>query len=321
MPPDIRHHLEDFRAFMASTYGVRPLGDFRADNQFHGMKTEEDRGGAKPFRYCVHLDGRQNVYFTDLKRGISGVWFPEGQEPPSAAEREQLRREAEAQRLARERQLADWQARAAAKARKDWGRATRASPEHPYLVRKGVGVHGLRSLSVWETWHEPEGGRPVPLCVLDVLLVPMRDQAGELHNVQAIFPEVCPELGRDKDFPPRARKKGLMHWIGARTDTVCLAEGYATAATIHEATGYRVFVCFDAGNLPIVAETVRAMLPTARIVVCADHDAPDRRGRQAGIEKAHEAAALAGGFVALPPVEGADFNDWGALLRGGAHGG
>jgi putative DNA primase/helicase len=111
------------------------------------------------------------------------------------------------------------------------------------------------------------------------------------------------------------RKRGLFHWLGKRTETVCLAEGYATAASIHESTGYRVFVCFDCGNLTAVAEAVRGLLPDARMVICADNDLPDRTGRQAGQEKAAEAAGLVGGCVALPPVAGADFNDFAAILR------
>jgi putative DNA primase/helicase len=71
-----------------------------------------------------------------------------------------------------------------------------------------------------------------------------------------------------------------------------------------------VFICFSAGNLPPVAVIVRAALPDAKIVICADNDKPDKYGQRAGIEKAEEAAALVGGYIALPPIEGADFNDW-----------
>lgn len=309
----IAHRLEEFRAFIASTYGLSLMGDLRADGQFHGLKTDQDRHGGRPFRYCVHLDEPQNIYFTDLKRGLDGVWFPAGQEPLSPAERERLRQEAEARRVQREAEIKAYQFNAASKARMLWGRALPAPPDHPYLVKKGVRAHGIRFLPEWETWHEPTPGKFTKLRIKGVLLVPMRDETGELHNVQAIFPALCPELGRDKDFPPRARKKGLFHWIGPRTETVCLAEGYATAATIHEATGYRCIVCFDAGNLPIVAETVRGMLPDVRIVVCADHD-------KAGLSRATEAAERVGGFIAVPPVPGADFNDWAHALNRGHHG-
>lgn len=63
-----------------------------------------------------------------------------------------------------------------------------------------------------------------------------------------------------------------------------------------------------------MAQAVRAALPDVKIVICGDHD-EEKNGRRAGIEKAEEAAALVGGFVALPPIEKMDFNDFAAMLR------
>jgi putative DNA primase/helicase len=201
-----------------------------------------------------------------------------------------------------------------------WRRSVPACPDHAYLLRKRVGVHGLRFCPVWERRVYAKDGRFETVKVPGALLVPMKDETGAIWNLQAIFAEPCPALGRDKDFLSGGRKRGLFHWLGKRTETVCLAEGYATGATIHEATGYRTFVCFDCGNLPAVAEIVRGLLPDAKIVVCADHDRPDKAGRRAGQEKAAEAAGLVGGFMALPPVEGADFNDWAQSLKGACYG-
>lgn len=321
---DIARCLEDFRAYIRAEHGLVLVGELRADGNFHGIGTEDDRRGAKPFRYCVHLDAPQNIYFTDLKRGIHGLWFPEGQGPLSPAERDRLRREAEVRRVQRDREARRFHENAAKRAAAIWRRSLPAPHDHAYLRHKGVGVYGVRFLPVWEKRVEVDGkpGQFETIRIPGVLLVPLRDETGRVLNLQAIFPEVCPALGRDKDFLPRARKKGLFHWIGRRTPTVCMTEGYATGATVHEMTGYRVIVCFDAGNLVDVAPIVRAMLPEARIVVCADHDPPDRHGRRAGLEFATEAAELVGGFVAVPPIEGQDFNDyWLSLkLKGEAHG-
>jgi putative DNA primase/helicase len=77
------------------------------------------------------------------------------------------------------------------------------------------------------------------------LLVPMRDEAGRLWSLQAIFPEHHPELGRDKDFLG-GRKAGLFFAIGESTDTFLIAEGYVTAAAVHEATGNRVYEAYRA---------------------------------------------------------------------------
>lgn len=58
------------------------------------------------------------------------------------------------------------------------------------------------------------------------------------------------------------RKQGLFHLLGAlpaahtndMAAVVLMAEGYATAATLHMATGHPVAVAFDAGNLTPVAK-------------------------------------------------------------------
>jgi putative DNA primase/helicase len=312
------HDLEQvFKAHIFQEYGLDLVGDLKTDGAFHYLGSTDDKKGHKPLRYCVHVDTPCNVYFNDLKRGFHGTWYPEGQQPLTTADREQQRQRIEKEKAQRKQETYEKHQKRAQWARKLW-RTAHPCNTHPYLSKKGVGAYGLRTLPVWERriYHEDGGGFDL-VKIEGVLLVPMKDETGALWNVQAIFPQSCETLERDRDFLPGARVNGLFHWIGQRTETVCLAEGYATGASIYEATGYRVFVCLSAGNLPHVAQAVRAALPDARIVICGDHDKPDQKGRRAGIEKGEEAAALVGGFIALPPIEGADFNDWANSLRMG----
>ena len=51
-----------------------------------------------------------------------------------------------------------------------------------------------------------------------------------------------------------------------------MAEGFATAATVHEATGSAVAVAFNANNLKPVAIALRAKFPSLEMVICADDD-------------------------------------------------
>ena len=100
---------------------------------------------------------------------------------------------------------------------------------------------------------------------------------------------------------------------------LCIVEGFATGATIHEATGYPVAVAGFATNLLPVAQSIRGKLPDILLVVCADddHATPGNPGRRKGTE----AAATVGGVLALPdfglhrPAGATDFNDL-ARLRG-----
>jgi putative DNA primase/helicase len=171
----------------------------------------------------------------------------------------------------------------------------------PYLALKGVQGYGVR--------YEPSGAVLVPLC----------DAAGTLWNVQAILP-TKPTHGSDKLFMKGGRKSGLWHLLGvAATDkaqaaTILIAEGYATAASLHQATGYPVACAFDAGNLKSVAVNLRAAYPGATLVLCGDDDADTQAstGRNPGKEKATAAAQAVKGVAVFPAgllAGESDFND------------
>lgn len=139
---------------------------------------------------------------------------------------------------------------------------------------------------------------------------------GDIRNLQAIFPAKCPELDRDKDFLAGAGSAGLFWWIGAKTQKVLVGEGFATCATLHEETACRVYVAFTTNNLLPVGQILRAKLPDADIIFCADNDT--KTEGNPGLTKATEAAQAVGGSVAVPPMHG-DFNDYAVYLRGAAN--
>jgi putative DNA primase/helicase len=216
---------------------------------------------------------------------------------------------AAAQRKAAEHEARETEARhrkAAAEAAALWDRAQPADGARPapYLQRKGVGPHGVRVL--------PDGA----------LLIPLRDAAGALWNVQRIAPRP-PAEGEppEKLFTKGARVSGLWHLIGPPPVAgawLMLAEGYATAATVHEATGRPVAVAFNAGNLQPVAAALRQAFPGVRLAVAGDDDRPtaQRTGRNPGREAAQAVAAACGGPALLPrfPAEAVpDLKDWNDL--------
>ena len=91
---------------------------------------------------------------------------------------------------------------------------------------------------------------------------------------------------------------------------MCICEGYATAASIHEATGYAVGAAFSAGNLLPVAKALRNKYPNVQLIICSDADK-----NRVGETKARKAATAVGGIVVLPtfgPDQSSgltDFND------------
>lgn len=146
------------------------------------------------------------------------------------------------------------------------------------------------------------------------ILIPLRDQAGNLRNFQVIYND-----GKTKRFFTNGQKSGLHFVVGcvAADDSlpVAFCEGFATGASIHECTGWPVIVCFDAGNLPVVAESF-AQLGGVKIVA-GDNDwetALDPKKQNTGVVKAKEAAAVLGCNWCVPQFSGdaaglSDFND------------
>lgn len=188
------------------------------------------------------------------------------------------------------------QATAAQQAAQLWERASTMG-ESAYLARKCVQPFGVR--------FAPDG----------CLLVPVRDGDGQLHNLQRIAPQK-PASRPEKLFLTGGRKSGLWHMLGDPSEAAVLlvAEGYATAATLHQATGRPVAVAFDAGNLQPVAKNLRRLHGGALLVLCGDDDAETaaRTGKNPGREKAAAAARAVDGLAVFPdglPPGGSDFND------------
>jgi putative DNA primase/helicase len=160
----------------------------------------------------------------------------------------------------------------------------------------------------------------------------MRDAAGELWNVQRIAPYKPLDGGPDKLFLKGGRKSGLWHMLGELTGedvdpagpaVLLIAEGYATAASLHEATDCPVAVAFDAGNLARVARALRELYPAALLVLCGDDDAQThaRSGTNPGRAKATAAARAVQGVAVFPeglPEGGSDFNDLHQHIGGAA---
>ena len=174
----------------------------------------------------------------------------------SAEQRDALRKRLAEDKRAAERERAASAERAAERARKAWAALSADTvDDHPYLVRKGVRGHGLKV--------GPSGG----------LAIPMVDGGGRIHGLQIIRAPSARQRHLDKEFwPAGIAKKGRFHLIGRPVDIVLIAEGYATAASLHEATQLPVAVAFDAGNLAPVGAVLRDRYPRALQLYCADDD-------------------------------------------------
>lgn len=256
-----------------------------ADGQLVRFHVEGDRRGSRN-GWAVLFDDAAGVAasFGHWKSGASGTWSM-GRGRLTEAERERLREATAKAMRQREAERARAAAQASAHAGTVWSQSAQPDPKHPYLVRKKIKAHGIRQLN-------------------DRLVIPLRDADGKLWSVEYIHQDGT------KRFLSGGRKRGCYFSIGhvdPQNGELCIAEGFATAASIHESTGKAVAVAFDAGNLDPVARTLRAKFPGAVITICADNDASTPGNP--GLTKATAAARAVGGYVAIPPHGYNDFND------------
>ncbi|WP_446808641.1 toprim domain-containing protein [Methylomonas sp. 2BW1-5-20] len=176
-----------------------------------------------------------------------------------------------------------------------------------YMVRKELSVPVGARLGRFDRSARCVDGEVRRIVVDDVLLIPIRNRAGYIRNLQYIFPEVIADLGRDKTFIAGAELAGCFSCIGKCSAPMFLAEGWATAVSLFEDTGCRVFICFSATNLMAVGKTVRELHQDAELIFCADND--EKTAGNPGVTKANEAAAAIDATVYVPPIAG-DYNDF-----------
>jgi putative DNA primase/helicase len=320
----IKSHLsaaqEAIRQFCAAmdSAGIAIKGDIVGDGVIHRYRPVGDKRGRNGW-YVLHLDGIPAGAAGDYKRGIKIKWSAKGVTLLTRAEHQAFAAKARADRERRAESEAATQAKAALRANAIWNNAKPAPDNHPYLARKGVPSFGLRVSDWVKEWVDGDGEvhtKRVP----NAVLVPLRDEGGVIWSLQAVLPTGKNALGRDKDFLPGGRKRGLYYDIGKPKDvggvtTIILCEGYATAASIHVATGALVIVAFDAGNLVHVARIFRAKRPEARIVVAGDNDAwTETPIKNPGAMRATAAAEAVKGIVIIPRFKDVadkptDFND------------
>lgn len=263
--------IQQFIAAM-SEHGIYPssAADIKPDNRRHDFHIAGDPKHKKKGFCKLKIDGDFGVgFFGDYRQGDCYNWHSKVPKHYSKEERAAF---AEKLRLQREQdeveQLAQWQAKATEA--QDFMLFLSDCQEHPYLTKKGVKPHALFI-----------SGQD--------LIIPMGD-GKQIWNYQKIRPD------GEKRFMPEAKKQGTWFEI-AGDETICLCEGYATAASLHEATGHTVIVAFDAGNLVTVAPKIKELYPQRPIIICADndHETRDRRTgelKNTGILKAIEAAKL-----------------------------
>lgn len=284
---------------------------------FHGERTPSFNVYEKHF-HCFGCGEHGNAF--DFVRKNDGVSFPEAVKrlaadagvdlpqgaprPTSPAERaaqeaaaQERQRRIEAKAIADAREKDAREEAIAKQAEKVWAKGTPALAGHPYVARKEISPDGLRV--------DAKGK----------LLVPMRDEDGKLWNLQTIAPDgkKMSLWRRTANGPEGGRTQGLFEALGTLDGAraVVVAEGRATGASVHEATGLPVLVAFSGNNLAQVVRSLRERYPDLPIIAAADNDHQKERltlpRQNVGLVKAEAAIKdVPRATVLAPQFEAAD---------------
>lgn len=256
--------------------GIDPPTEIVADGRIHRFSVDGD-GRKDKSGWYVLFDDPLAGSFGCWKSGIKETWHEKAEfTEEDRAEYRKKMKEARRERIDREERL---KAKCREKAERIWNNS-KPAVDHGYLEAKKVNAHGAKIYK-------------------GALVVPVRDSTCQLHGLQFI------ERDGTKKFLSGTAKKGCYYSIGKVGSVLCIAEGFATAATIYECTGLPVAAAFDAGNLLPVGRSLRAKFPNNKLIFCADNDHSGT-----GQDKAIAAAIECDGVVVMPPDVGEDINDF-----------
>ncbi len=166
----------------------------------------------------------------------------------------------------------------------------------PYHVRKGVKVHKPAYLSD------------------DDLIIPCVGIDGKVKGTQTIWPEKRLLDGKETDKMTKGKGQNDYFFpFGSLQDseTILIATGYATSASLFESTGSPTVMSMSDTTLPHTLEIIRKRHAEKELIVCCDYDA---RNDKRILEAVNRCNAL----LCYPTIEGnlkADFND--LMLKSG----
>ena len=282
------NHLQDFIQCIGNS-GITPPDSVIPDGKLHRFSSNGKKGDDAG--WYILFDGTvPGGCFGCWRSDIKQNWHANIGRQLTSREKAEYTAAVRSAREIRKTEEAMRHAAAATKANTIWTSAAPAPDSHLYLTRKGIAACGARFL---------ENELVIPVCDLD----------GTVTSLEFIN-----SLG-EKRFLYGGKVTGNSFVLGEidSAEKICLAEGFATGASIFTATGFPTVIAFNAGNLMPVAQALRRRYPMMTIVVCADDDY--QREGNPGLTKATDAAVQIGGLLAVPLFgesrqdSDTDFND------------
>jgi putative DNA primase/helicase len=271
--------------------GLPPPEEIIPGPKFQHFSTNGKKGDTSGW-YRLHLDGIPAGSFGCYRSGIIKTWCSKSRNEMTSDEWASHVRVLESMAKQKEEDAQNKASKASIEAQEIWSNAKPADDNHPYLLAKSVKSCGLKV----------EG---------DNLLLSIYNLARKtITSLQTISPS-----GEKRFMLGGVKRAGFFQITSEDSpkDKVVICEGYATGASIFEATGLTVAVAFDSGNLLPVAQAIRVTRPELKLIIAADDDW--KSDINIGLTKAKEAAQKVGGSLVIPNFlnnrndKDSDFND------------
>lgn len=262
-----------------SESGIQPPDYIVMDGNLHRFSTtgkKSDKTG-----WYVAYNGQVPAgAFGCWRLGVESTWRADiGRELTAVEQMQHAQRMREA-KIAREKAEAERKANAAINAAQIWEISAIASDDHPYLLKKQIKNPGFKIAN---------DGRLIAPLFID----------NEIVGLQYI------DTDGKKMFMSGSKSGGAYWWLTGSNDVVYIAEGIATASSIHSVTGNTVIISFSANNLSNVASAIRQSIGAlTKMVIVADNDESG-----VGLKEANKAAEIAKAQVIQIPTIG-DANDY-----------
>ncbi len=248
------------------------------------------RWGKNQRYWARPLSDSNGIAYGDWCVGISEVWLEQTNINLKPEEITQRQKQIERIRQEEERERESTHQGAITYAQEKWHMLSESGSSE-YLIKKQINGYGIRFDS-------------------QNIVVPVCDIKGQLWGLQEITPD-----GR-KSFTFGTKVKGNFHILGqlkTATDAY-VVEGYATGASVYQATNKPVIIAFNAGNLLPVVTAIQFQYPALKISILGDNDCWKTDVGNIGKEKAEEVAKRFGLRVVFPVFKNTtskptDFND------------
>lgn len=245
-------------------------GDPIMNGKMQRVPVDGDKKQEKSGSYVGFEIGHPAGYIQNYKTGLKQNWKSSTTSQTKKDDKIDVQNRMEenkALREEREHKLQEAYEQTALKLEDEYNNAKYAFNKHPYLVEKGFDTNFYLK--------QDKNGN---------LLIPLKDIDGKQWASQRIFKNGDKMIGATRtpeekqqgiEYP--AKKQGNFHVLGAKNlhagiKEVFVCEGFATAASVYQATSKPTVMGVDAGNLEIVITSIKEKFPKMEIIIASDND-------------------------------------------------